>query len=203
MRAPKDAGHARPAPSRLPLAALVAAACWRLARPRRWPPRPTPSHPYDDAAYWAFADRMQQRARHPLGRAARLLPARRRRRRADGQLDAAAHLQRRRDAGPRGPGPQRPPRPAARQAARRARRRSSTTAPRPAGQVPRARLGELDDAAPAASTSSSTPRSSTVSSTPTAPASELSLPAVDRRRRSATRSTAPPAASSGATRRSG
>ena len=102
-------------------------------------------------------------ARPAVGRAARLLPAGPRRRRADGQLADAAHPQRRRAAGPRRPGPQRPPRAPDRRAlvsppvvhrAPAAHPAAGSRRTRPAG---RARWATAE----AASTSSSTPRSST------------------------------------------
>ncbi len=107
-------------------------------------------------------------ARPAVERGERPVPARARRRRRARQLADAAHAQRRRAAGPRRPGAQRPPRApdragarvAARcsSSARRAIRRPARRRTSPAG---RARWGTPTRA----STSSSTPRSSTGSCT--------------------------------------
>ena len=156
---------------------------------------------YDDSGYWALADRMEQRldgfwdpdrGYFAFGSGGV---------ESDGQLDDAAHLQRRRHQRPSRPGPQRRTRAGHRRQARRAVRRPVRQHAR-SRPVARSGLGELD-------------------ARPRHPAprlrrrgrrrSRLRLP---RPRRSAalaarpssasaTPSTAPPTAPSGATRRSG
>ena len=83
--------------------------------------------------------------RRPLGRAGRLLQDGRRRRRADGELDAPAHPRRRRDGRPHRPRPQRPPRPHLGRAAGQRHPLRHQARRRPGA---RARLGEHDERRP-------------------------------------------------------
>ena len=157
----------------------------RGARDRRRPGRHARRtrarrRPYDDAGYWAFADRMQQRldrlwderdgyyhggggGADPMTNSMLLL------------THSVAAL-----SGHEGPARNDAPRPPARRAARHRRAvRDVTDRHRPDA---RAGLRELDDPTrAAASTSSSTPRSSTASSTPTRRARRCELPGLDRR----------------------
>ena len=79
----------RPAAAAALAALALVAPATAAAQERHASPPPLSAAPYDDAGYWAFADRMQQRLDRS-GTSTRLLPRRWRRRRPDDQLDAAA-----------------------------------------------------------------------------------------------------------------